>query len=695
MRTKAIKGTVTATADRAVALRRVARATDGRRYALQQLRDRLPDPDRPSASGWSATEILQAAVRKCEERAGLCGAALWLGEAWVDDPVGLGDAPTRSPRRVRPPVRSVLRTIQRRVSHVIDKVAATPRPGSGRAWLARVERELGGAEGFTDCLKELVRLAADQRPRVVVCGDYDTGKSSFIRRLLIEAGLPVPRTLVIRGDPATSTTAEYEWEGLVLVDTPGFQSGVPTHSGLASAAVADAAGVLYLFNGSLVTGDRQDLAAVLFGDPDRATPPKADRTLFVINRADELCPDPAEDVAGFHRLARRKRVELHAALTAQGGGARPTPKVTSHQIFCVASDPHQVAGPSLAVDVSVFDAERGWDGFDELRGALDDLRTTLSVNAVDVSVLCGGLARLAAWRRELRAEHDRIQWRVHQLDGLGTEIVRRAETGRAIAADRAELLSRLLSDFAVSLVVAAASEAEQSQQRPLAGRVTNLPTDDELTEIVAEWRRATSDEVQAWRSEALDGLSLRIQRRSFTAAFSDEFGAVDTGVFRRAGDRQNRAALAELANLMGKLASHIGTQQTAAATAAGAAARTSSLARLGVVIQGAAMVWDVYELVQGVRQERAREQDQAQLRRSVDEAARNLAAAYVSEDNALNELSELLDALATVHADVLRRAAQEREPITAVSDQISRCADLMADARRLLKTTEGEHDDPT
>jgi hypothetical protein len=402
-------------------------------------------------------------------------------------------------------------------------------------------------------------------------------------------------------------------------------------------------------------------------------------------------PDPAEDLPRYHRITARKRAELHAALTAGSGKGRPAARVAPGQIFSVASDPHQIAGPNLEVDAATFYADRGWDGFDELRAALGDLHETLSVNAVDVTVLCGGLTRLAGWRAELRDEHARGEERVRQLDGLGAEILRRGQTGRAIATDRAALLGRLLSDFALSLVVAAA-EQEQGGQEKLAERIENLPTDEELAEIVAQWQRATADQVAAWCAEARDGLSLRVQRRSFAAAFPDDPGSVDTGTLRSPGQRQNRAAIAEVVNVIGKLASYAGKARAAgdaAAGAAGAAARASLLARFGLALQGAAMAWDAYELVQEALQERVRAREQARLRREVDEVAHAWADTYVAEDEALTELSDVLQALGQAHTDITGQADQEREAVAAVSDRISRCTDLMTDARRLLRSIDG------
>ena len=57
--------------------------------------------------------------------------------------------------------------------------------------------------------------------RVTVYGPYDAGKTTLIKRLLIEDGTLVPGWLAISGRPETMKTAEAESGGIGYVDTPG------------------------------------------------------------------------------------------------------------------------------------------------------------------------------------------------------------------------------------------------------------------------------------------------------------------------------------------------------------------------------------------------------------------------------------------------------------------------------------------
>ena len=75
--------------------------------------------------------------------------------------------------------------------------------------MAELASQAGDAPFFTADVKELHALAADPRPRLVLASSYSVGKSSLIKRLLVEAGLPVPE-LAIGGDPTTTEVHEYE-----------------------------------------------------------------------------------------------------------------------------------------------------------------------------------------------------------------------------------------------------------------------------------------------------------------------------------------------------------------------------------------------------------------------------------------------------------------------------------------------------
>lgn len=90
----------------------------------------------------------------------------------------------------------------------------------------------------------LKRASVDQheKPRMVLTGQYSSGKSSLIKALTDGAVEPA-----IDADIATDAVTEYPWDGaVVLVDTPGVQSGLRSHDELALDAIGRADFVLFV-----------------------------------------------------------------------------------------------------------------------------------------------------------------------------------------------------------------------------------------------------------------------------------------------------------------------------------------------------------------------------------------------------------------------------------------------------------------
>lgn len=322
--------------------------------------------------------MLREAARQCENRTQLTGAAaaraLWLGESWIDDPDGLTSIKDK-PTSHRKPVEqsSLWRWLDDQLRVTFARLHSTPTPGSGRDWLAELVRQAGDDPLLTADITELRALAADPRPRLVLVGDYSAGKSSLIKRLLVEAGTRVPPELIIGAGPTTSRVEEYEWRGMLLIDTPGAQGANPEHGLIAQAAVHDAAGVLYLFNPQLLVGDAGPLRSVLVGAPEHGVQGKRDRTLFIV-RSDGFGVDPDDDRDRYLQHCRRKEAELRAQIRNQA----PGPQQPDDAVLFVASDPHNKVGQRSGVTRADYDAHRAWDGVAELCTALESWRPSCS-----------------------------------------------------------------------------------------------------------------------------------------------------------------------------------------------------------------------------------------------------------------------------------------------------------------------------
>ena len=509
-------------ADQALLLRRISAAAAANRFVVQTAADRQRLEIR---GGDTAAVLLLTAMRSCEAAApaGPFGRSIWLGEAWCDDPTGLVDDPVRIPAPRAPGgTRGVLtEQVADRLRWVLTEAAARPRPGAGGAWLAVLSELLAADPQAKPVLDELAELAAERRPRVVVYGDYNAGKSSFIKRLLLDDGQPAPADLTVRGTPETADVRTYDWLGLRLIDTPGLQSGVPGHAERAYAQLPDAAIVIHMLGANGVVGDRAGVDRVLHGDERRGLVAKLDRTVFVVNRADELGANPFDDEEAFAQVLQRKQTELVAALGA--GGTPDDGGIPAERILFVAGDPGGQVGDDRFATAADFDPFRGWDGMDEVRAAFAELAAELGRNCVDVTVLHGGLARLGALAAAGRVDAGKLRAELDQLDRLRTDL---AEIGQA-----AESIDRYAQSSAADVVTSAvdqlidaalATEVEQERTMIL-GRAVQFWTDEEVAQAVAEWATDVRRRVEEWRRET----AIRTHRRVQSLAFQHALGTGD------------------------------------------------------------------------------------------------------------------------------------------------------------------------
>ncbi|MBH0009572.1 GTPase [Salinibacterium sp. SWN1162] len=128
-------------------------------------------------------------------------------------------------------------------------------PAGSQALSARLERVLRSTTD-TRAAEILGRLRIEprQKPRMVVTGQYSSGKSSLIKAL--SDGVIDP---AIAADIATDEVTDYEWDGaVILVDTPGVQSGLRSHDKLALEAIGTADFVLFVITVNLFDNASRD-----------------------------------------------------------------------------------------------------------------------------------------------------------------------------------------------------------------------------------------------------------------------------------------------------------------------------------------------------------------------------------------------------------------------------------------------------
>jgi hypothetical protein len=199
---------------------------------------------------------------------------------------------------------------------------------------------------------------------VTVYGSYDTGKSSLLRRLLIEFGQAVPSWLTISARHETFEVNEIRAAGCVLRDTPGFvaegaDARAQLNTELASEAIALTDVAIVTVPPQLATAEHPMLHELVQEDWAPGS------LWFVISRFDEAGVDPDDDPDGYRALGDRKTLELRKALDLDD----------TVSVYVVCQDFAQIAGAERNPDPAVWDDSREWDGIAGLLAAITDLGT--------------------------------------------------------------------------------------------------------------------------------------------------------------------------------------------------------------------------------------------------------------------------------------------------------------------------------
>jgi predicted GTPase len=501
----------------AVALRLVAREAGRAAEAISEIARRIEASD-PLAILLDALRVVEEA-RHAGDRA--ASRKVWLGEDWVDDPEGLlpDDVGASETSGGNVPRGDDAATVERLRASLL--AAPSPRTGAAEEWLIEARMGLDEDERARGALDELEHIARGA-PRVHLVGDYNAGKSSLIRRLLVDSGRPVPADLEIGGAPTTSTAHAYAWEGLLLVDTPGFQSGRAEDASVALRAVSDASVVLDVLQPNLVVGDPGHLDVLFRRDRAAGRAGKLERTIFVINRTDELGPDPVDAPEEFAQIRVRKIAELVTAL-----GARAI-SVNHRQIAFTASDPFGLTSGQREPSARHYDEHRSWDGVDSLALALRTAGDVRRREWVDIAILHGAMVRMAALAANLCTEEAPLAQKEAWIEGTRVAVddaaAEASRLGRAIAG-RFEHLVRDHAFGLLSEVLGAASEEAVTTQ---AQRLQTWWEEPGFREEVERWQERARKEIDDWFARANEGLGRRFASAEFRQTFPEITAALPT-----------------------------------------------------------------------------------------------------------------------------------------------------------------------
>lgn len=459
-------------------------------------------------------EVARQREREAFPQQANAAALYWLGEDWIDDAEGLKSAQgSTDAGRTRAYDPSFFDRLFFGMRGFLARFAQGVTFEAAQTWLAESMQLAARDPACRQVLKPLVDFANENKPRIHLVGDYNTGKSSFIKRLLLDAGLPVPPNLKVAAKPMTDTVRAYDWNGVQLVDSPGFQSSHETHTQQAWDALADASAVIFLLQPNLILGDDLPLRTVIHGDLARGIVEKQDSTYFIVNRSDELGVDPELLPELYAQLVERKRVEFRQALASRDISS------ADDRIFFMSSDPYGLVGDRADTDATAFDPYRAWDGFRPFMEALHAVRQDLLASGPARSILHGGMYRL--WQHALGMQRDVDQQhrQIRELEQLRLIVGQCVAEGDQIGNRYLLTLQTLVHDRAQELKQALLAEQDPAILKVRADQLQSWWQDPELTVRLNHWQHEFSEALESWQRKSNERIARRVGSVAFRQAF--------------------------------------------------------------------------------------------------------------------------------------------------------------------------------
>lgn len=586
---------------------------------LEELRAALPATDDAQIAIKAAASTVGAQDHHSE---GGPTAAL-LGESWISDPEGLkADEGSAELVRTQAYDPGIFQRMFEGLRGFVDRFGESIERGSGSLWLSETEQFLAADPAASEAMAELSAIAKRGRVRLHLFGDYSAGKTSFVKRLLIDGGLPVPDSVEVRADPTTDHVHVYEWEQADLVDTPGLQSMKDSHGQVAMAAFPDASVIIYLLQPNLLVGDTKVIERVLKGDRSAGLVPKLDCTIFVIHRSDELGADPETVPDEYVRLCERKKTELQQALLSRGI------PISADRVFCMSADPYQLVGDRRDVSSDQFDRFRSWDGFAEFRKSIRELNTRYAGTAVDRSILEGGAARLGAIDESARQHLDEIEQRTAALDRLGVVLSEIVAEGVRIDGELRARARRMVDDHAFGQLERVAGAASDAELEATAKQLAEWWKHPAFEGDAERWQVEAKASIDDWFQRSVDMLERTVNAPRFKAAVACANGSFDPSTFTASKQGWIGKVTSLLAQpLKGATRDFVywvGKAIGGTFRPWGAVKLARLLGRVGVVLGVFATIFDAINLIQAWQGEKRRKELRQKLRGIVEATAKEV-----------------------------------------------------------------------
>ena len=599
---------------------------------------------------------------------------VWLGEDWILTDSGVAEV------RDRP----ASDALQAREHADSDRLAGALRDmwrdnehKSPWTWLESLEKEAARDPDIARIRDECGLILADGRPKVTLIGDFSSGKSSLVKRLLVEAGKPVPPDLGVRADPTTDSSHIYQFDRLTLMDTPGFQSGRERHDTIALESAVDASVVVFLFHVNLVLGDTTLLESVVLGDS--SIPAKGSRTLFLINRCDELGVDPVEAPDEFLIRRSRKEAELRMALESKGIHVSPD------RIHTVSGDPYGLVGDSHDVTRNDYsENNRVWDGIRPLLSALDGSADLMSTHGASRSAVDLAIARLLTLDRSLEQEAEAVENSITNRQAVLRTLNNAEKDAELLHQALAQEASIIIRDNANS-VLADALGAGPDEMHAMAERLSAWWQDEPLVAELERYLTRASKRIDRWYQSFSSNLGRDLLRVVMNGTLPEFQRAFETDSLTGRGWGKSKV-VAGASGQAAKLADAVGTRDAVYAIGKavghkfkpwGAVKGGVRVAKVGAVLAIVAVAFDAGSWISDIKSEGKREQARQDavdyVRETIPQAVRQVTNGRDGQNGPLpyldgmrRELTELGDGLSReqqISEDRLKEIRAQRATI--------------------------------
>lgn len=384
-------------------------------------------------------------------------------------------------------------------------------------WVQRLREAIEAAAGprtAADTDSAWRQVADSGALRVTLVGPWSAGKSSLIKRLLVEDASPVPQWLTVSASRETYEIREARSAGVTYVDTPGLGSDERRHDLLALSSVAATDLLVVTVTPQLLGTDVDRLAALV--DGTAITPYgggffPAGALVVVISKADMAGIDPVDDLDGFRAMVERKRAAVVTALQRHVRGELPP-------VIAVVADLGGQHARNPQPSAAAFAEGREWDGVPQLRAALA---------AVPVLRLRAA-AQLRHWARAGAVA----------LDQATAALAQSQDQLRRMHADRSQVL--VLEEELAAIDASAASRLRDDIRDEMHNVImqSDVESNEQLAEQISERLNSC---VAAWHAEStskLVALARRAQIELTPAGAGPEGQVVGTHVeqfVKRAG----------------------------------------------------------------------------------------------------------------------------------------------------------------